>query len=214
MSCSCNDKDAVNAAWVEETLIKFIKCLCSCSEATLPEEEESLGCNPTLIKDLSGPPFNSHIITYRKNGGEIKTVDTFDFKSMEDFMAFSSELFGTTYNGIQLATFYMDGDMERGVYIGGGTKEGLFRSPKTPDPIILTEPYFFFNTMYAPPFITHPVETTLEIFRSTDVPAEEDMYFDFEGSGTGEPIVFKSCSGFELTNGVPAPMPNPPGGAV
>ena len=217
MSCSCNDKheDLFHKPKVSDyqldMLRKMIKRLCKCNNESIPEDGGgNNGCNPTLIKNLSGPPFNSHIITYRKNGGEIKTIDTFDFTSIEDSMAFSSELFGTTYNGIPLATFYMDINMEEEVYIGGGTKEGLFRSPRVPDPIILTEPYFFFNTMYEPPFVTHPVETTLEIFRNTDVPPEEDMYFDFEGSETGEPIIFKSCSGLELANGVPAPMPNPP----
>ena len=49
MSCSCNHKDVDNDAWIEETLIKFIKCLCSCgpSKPTVPPEPEPIECIAT-----------------------------------------------------------------------------------------------------------------------------------------------------------------------
>lgn len=221
MSCSCNNKEVdfcrkpKVSEWQLDMVRKMIKCLCKCGEGSPPKEEGGgSGCAPTIIRDVSSYPYDSHVITYRKNGGEIKTVDTFDFKSYEEDLAFNNELFGTTHNGIQLYTFYMSEDSEEEFYFGGGTADGLFLSPNSPNPIKMTEPYFYFGYIYEPPFITHPVETTIEIFRNTDVPEDEDMYFDFEGSETGEPIVFKSCSGFELVNGVLAPMPNQPGGTT
>ena len=52
MSCSCNHKDVDNDAWIEETLIKFIKCLCSCG----PTEAETLTLESCAILEVLADP--------------------------------------------------------------------------------------------------------------------------------------------------------------
>lgn len=200
MSCSCNHKDVDNAAWVEETLIKFIKCLCSCGPS---EPDETPSCIATFltVRPIDGFP---EVITYSKNGGPFKEMSLMDMEP-DGLPSIVNMLKNESLTGF--AFTMAEGESSTGFLMDfcGLNSDGAFVSSLMPDGIKPTE-LFMPNGIYPGPFNVIAEKNTLTFRASDGVPSYRDFFQCLDNPTGADTLSLESCSILEvLTDPLPPP---------
>ena len=205
MSCSCNHKDVDNDAWIEETLIKFIKCLCSCGPS---KPGEPSNCVATFLTGEQIDDFPEYI-SYSKNGGPFKDISIFDMEP-NGIPYLINMLKNEDLTGFAFTTLDSFHDnMSATVEFCGLSSDGSFVSSKYPNgfkPINLS----ISNGNYPSPFNVKPEKNTLT-FRASDVLAHKDIFQCLNNPTEAETLTLESCAILEVLAD-PLPLPPPIGG--
>lgn len=199
MSCSCKGCEVNNAAWVEKTLIKYIKCLCSCSGSG-----EVPNCVPTFLtgKEIDGYP---EYITYSKNGGPFKEIAIFDIEP-NNLPAVVNMFKDENLSGFAfsiLDSFYPDTDNI--IEFCGLSSDGSFITSIQSGGIKPTELHMP-NGDYIGPFNIKTAKNTLT-FKPTDtVSGHRDFFYCLNNPTEAETLTIESCAILEV---IADPLPQP-----